>query len=314
MSITLEKLIAQDTFPKNFTSHYWQSDAWKTAKEDNGCKAFWVRVKGAKVLVIERKAHFLKFWVKPLWELPRGPIGNPEHFVELFEKIFAQAREKDNNVGIVRVYAPFGTESFWSNENFTEFLESNVHKKAPEIFPTNTLMIDLESEEDEILAQMKQKGRYNIKLARKKGVVIEEEKNVENFWNLMVETSKRDGFRSNKKHVYSDLLKSFGDDAVLYTAKDETGDVLASAIFTMANGMAIYNYGASTSRKRGLMAPYLLQWTGMQWAKKKGAKVYDFLGISPENSPNHSLNGVASFKLKFGGTRVICDSGLDFPM
>jgi len=312
MSVTLNMLISQETFPNFFTEHYWQSDAWKTAKEDNGCKSFWVTVNDAKVLVIERKSHFLKFWVKPLWELPRGPIGNSENFVELLKKVFVQAREKNNNVGTVRIYSPFGTENFWNNDIFKEFLKNNKNKKAPEIFPTNTLMINLEAEEDEILAQMKQKGRYNIKLARKKGVVIEAETNVENFWNLMVETSKRDGFRSNKKHVYSDLLKSFGDDAVLYTAKDETGDVLASAIFTMADGMAIYNYGASTNRKRGLMAPYLLQWEGMQWAKNKGAKVYDFLGISPEDSPNHSLNGVASFKLKFGGTRVICDEGLDF--
>ncbi len=312
MSVTLADLEAKEVFPRVFTKHYWQSNAWKKAKEENGCRSFWVEKKNAKVLVIERKAHFLKFWVKPLWEIPRGPIGDPNDFVELLETVFMHARKKENNVGIVRVYAPFGTEKFWSNPLFTKFLQENIHRRAPEIFPTNTLMIDLTLTDEEILAQMKQKGRYNIKVARRKGVVIEQEHNVENFWKLMQETSKRDGFRSNKKHVYVDLLQSFGDDAVLYTAKDVMGDVLASAIFSVAEGMAIYNYGASTSRKRGLMAPYLLQWTGIQWAKKKGAKVYDFLGISPENSPSHSLNGVASFKLKFGGTRVICDEGLDF--
>ncbi|HID92219.1 TPA: peptidoglycan bridge formation glycyltransferase FemA/FemB family protein, partial [Candidatus Peregrinibacteria bacterium] len=267
MSITLAKLKEQETFPEIFTANYWQSDAWKKAKEDNGCRSFWIKKNDAKVLVIERKAHFLKFWIKPLWELPRGPIGNSKNFVELIETVFFEARKKENNVGNIRIYTPFGTQIFWSNELFTEFLKNNKNKKAPEIFPTNTLMINLELEENEILAQMKQKGRYNIKLARKKGVVIEEEKDVENFWNLMLETSKRDGFRSNKKHVYSDLLQSFGDNAVLYTAKDKTGDVLASAIFTMTEGMALYNYGASTNRKRGLMAPYLLQWAGIQWAK-----------------------------------------------
>ncbi len=312
--ITLETLTAHETFPEYFTENYWQSDAWKKAKEENGCRSFWIQKNDAKVLVIERKAHFLKFWIQPLWEIPRGPVGKSSDFVALFETVFAEAKKKENNVGTVRIYTPFGTQNFWSNALFTNFLQKNKNRKAPEIFPTNTLMLNVEQEEEEILAQMKQKGRYNIKLARKKGVRIEEENNVENFWNLMKETSKRDGFRSNKKHVYSDLLKSFKDDAVLFTAKDETGDVLASAIFTIANGMAIYNYGASTSRKRGLMAPYLLQWAGIQWAKKKGASVYDFLGISPENAPTHSLNGVASFKLKFGGTRVICDDGLDFSM
>jgi len=73
----------------------------------------------------------------------------------------------------------------------------------------------------------------------------------------------------------------------------------------------VYNYGASSNRKRNLMAPYLLQWKGIEWAKSQGAMVYDFLGISPENTPNHQLENVAGFKLKFGGTRVICDEGKD---
>jgi len=107
MSITLKNLIAQETFPEKFTENYWQSEEWKKAKEDNGCRSFWIEKNDAKVLVIERKAHFLKFWIKPLWELPRGPIGNPQDFVELFETVFAEARKKENNVGTVRIYPAF---------------------------------------------------------------------------------------------------------------------------------------------------------------------------------------------------------------
>ena len=293
-----------------FPENYWQSEQWENAKQLSGCRTFWFEYGNAKTLVIERKAHWLKFWVPPLWEIPRGPTGEIKDFPPLLEKIFLEA--KKNNVSTVRIYPPFGTENFWKNEHIQSFCKKNKHITAPEIFPMHTLVLDTSVDEKEILMQMKQKGRYNIKLAKKRGVTIIEEKNISNFWNLMKTTSKRDGFRSCKKHVYEDMLKSFGDNAVLLTAKDETGEVLASAMFTIIDEMAIYNYGASSNKKRNLMAPYLLQWKGIQWAKKKGATVYDFLGISPENDENHHLKTVAGFKLKFGGVRIVCDKGLDF--
>ncbi len=309
-NMRVENLIAKEEKVSHFTAHYWQSNEWEKAKKESGCRTFWFEHENAKTLVIERKAHWLKFWVQPLWEIPRGPIGEIKNFEKLLEKIIIEA--KNNNVSTLRIYPPFGTENFWNDEYLQNFCEKNIHKTAPEIFPTNTLVIDTSADEKDILMQMKQKGRYNIKLAKKRGVEIIEEKDISNFWNLMKTTSKRDGFRSCKKHVYEDMLKSFGDNAVLLTAKDETGEVLASALFTIAGEMAIYNYGASSNKKRNVMAPYLLQWKGIKWAKKKGATVYDFLGISPENDENHHLKTVAGFKLKFGGIRIVCDKGLDF--
>lgn len=293
-----------------YPSHFWQTDAWKNAKERSGCTSFWVEEGEAKTLVIERRAHWLKFWIPALWELPRGPIGSNKDIPALLEKILQMANEK--KVGTVRVFPPFGNTKFWDDLPKNTLFSNYSTKAATEIFAEHTLMIDLSKTEEEILAQMKQKGRYNIKVARKKGVIISEEKDITNFWRLMKETSTRDGFRSCKKHVYTDTLKGFGDDAVLLTAKDETGEVLASMIFTYAQGMAIYYYGASSNRKRNLMAPYLLQWEGMMWAKNKGAMIYDFLGISPEDKPSHKLATVAGFKLKFGGERIVCDTGIDF--
>lgn len=297
-----------------FTPNFWQSEAWENAKKDSGCKSFWVENKNAKALVIERKTHWLKFWnTTVLWEIPRGPIGNFEDFPELISSILIKAKKE--KISTVRIFPPFGNAYFWNNFDTIDpkKISSNYTWKPMEkIFSTDTLMINLESTEEEILAQMKQKGRYNIRLATKKGVEVFEEKNIDNFWKIMMETSKRDGFTSHHKKAYTQILKSFGDDAVLLSAKDSTGEVLASMIFTYIDGFAVYYYGASSNRKRNLMAPYILQWEGMKWAKKKGAKIYDFLGISPENSPEHSLESVSGFKHKFGGERVTCDMGRDY--
>ena len=71
---------------------------------------------------------------------------------------------------------------------------------------------------------------------------------------------------------------------------------------TFFSGTATYYYGASDHIYRSFMAPYLLQWTAIRAAKQRGLRVYDFLGIAPENQTSkHSLDGVTSFKRKFGG-------------
>lgn len=286
----------------------WQTIAWKNFQELAHNTTYTFTEKESSALIIERKSHWLKFWQPPIWELPRGPIGNKKNFEDLLQKIFSHASQK--NIPLVRIYPPFGEEIFW--ENFSSLFSQYKNSLAPEIFPRHTLMLDISMDEEKILAQMKPKGRYNIKLARKKGIKIFVEDSLENFWNLLEQTTKRDGFTANKKYVYQAMLDSFGENAVLLSAKDETGEILASKIFLASGDTALYYYGTSSNQKRNLMAPYLLQWEGILWAKAKGAKIYDFLGICPEGDKNHQLSSVAQFKHKFGGQRVICDTGIDF--
>jgi lipid II:glycine glycyltransferase (peptidoglycan interpeptide bridge formation enzyme) len=293
---------------------FWQNTDWKTFRENCGEKTFIFENKNAKALIIEKSPHVLKFWKKKIWELQRGPYGEKKDFAALFFRIFCAAKKQ--GIERVRIFPPLGEENFWREYKDMKgnFIFSEVSRitPAPEIFSENTLVLDLTLPEDEILGQMKQKGRYNIKQAKKKGVEIFEEKNIENFWRILQETAKRDGFITNKKFVYQQMIKSYGKNATLLSARDETGEVLASKIFCVSGDMGIYYYGASSSRKRNLMAPYLLQWEGIRWAKKMGATQYDFLGISPENNENHQLSSVTQFKLKFGGERIISDKGIDF--
>jgi lipid II:glycine glycyltransferase (peptidoglycan interpeptide bridge formation enzyme) len=52
------------------------------------------------------------------------------------------------------------------------------------------------------------------------------------------------------------------------------------------------------------MAPYLLQWHAMSFAKEKGSALYDLLWVNNPNDPHDPLVWVSQFKEKFGG-RVI---------
>jgi len=165
-----------------------------------------------------------------------------------------------------------------------------------------TAIIDLNKDEDEILKLMKSKGRYNIKLAKKKWVeVIEVEKNKENveiFYNLMIETTSRDNFSWNNLEYYMNFLYLIKSSKLLLAYVDWI--VIAWWIFTFNDNIWLYYYWVSTSDKkyRNLMAPYLVQWEAIKIAKEKWCKIYDFLWVAPPGLKKHSLSWVTDFKLK----------------
>jgi lipid II:glycine glycyltransferase (peptidoglycan interpeptide bridge formation enzyme) len=172
--------------------------------------------------------------------------------------------------------------------------------------PIATLIIDLQQSFEKILADMKQKGRYNIKLAEKKGVKVYKskdiEKDIEKFYAVLKDTWDRDAFLGHDKNFYEKMLKILGKEkhAQLYLAEYE-GQPICGIIITHFGDTVTYYYGASSNKFREVMAPYLVQWTAIQDAKNAGYKYYDFFGIAPEGAKNHPWKGVTEFKLKFGG-------------
>jgi len=193
--------------------------------------------------------------------------------------------------------------------NYSEIKE-NIYQELFEInkfyykkFITEyTAVIGLEKTEEEILALMKPKWRYNIKLAAKKWVEIKSvektEKNIKLYYELMLETTSRDNFSGNSLNYYINFLENIKNSQLLLAFKDNV--VIAGGIFVFDEKVSIYYYWASTSKKeyRNLMAPYLLQWEAIKIAQNKKSKLFDFLGVSSPNSKNDSLSWVTSFKKK----------------
>ena len=164
-----------------------------------------------------------------------------------------------------------------------------------------TAVIDLQKSEDEILAWMKPKWRYNIRLSEKKWVKAKTvEKNIKNikiFYDLMLETTNRDKFNWNSLDFYQNFLKNIKNSKLLFTYKWDI--VIAWGIFVFDREVFLYYYWASTSNKkyRNLMAPYLLQWGAIKIAKKLNNKIYDFLWVSSPGESS-SLSWVTDFKMK----------------
>ena len=180
--------------------------------------------------------------------------------------------------------------------------------KAPhDMQPKETFVIDISKSEEEILAGMKQKTRYNLNLSKKKDIKIiisRETKYVDEFLRLVKITSERDGIKSHPRDYYQKMVENIpAENLKLYLAEFEN-KIIAVNIVIFFEDTAIYLHGASDNEYRNVMAPYLLQWQQIQDAKKAGCTKYDFGGIKTVSSEQESGNskgweGITRFKLGF---------------
>jgi len=185
-------------------------------------------------------------------------------------------------------------------------------------------MISVQQTDQQLLALMKQKTRYNIRLAEKKGVEVEfVSQDGQADWHTMItawtalleETSTRHGIRNHPPEYYRHMISTLGEGGRLeiVVARHE-GDILAMNLNMSFGDTMTYVHGASTERKRNVMAPYALQWESLRRAREHGYVWYDFYGVAPEGVENHPLAGVTRFKQGFGGKTFVYPGTYEFPI
>lgn len=179
------------------------------------------------------------------------------------------------------------------------------------IQPPRTTIVDLRGTEEGILARMKQKTRYNIRLAEKKGVTVRAWDDLAAFHRMMQVTGRRDGFGVHSEAYYRrayELLHPAGMCEILLAEYE--GRPLAALVVACHGDRAYYLYGASTDEERNRMPAYLLQWEAMKWARARSCEEYDLWGVPDEDeaileanfeSRHDGLWGVYRFKRGFGG-------------
>ncbi len=298
-----------DTFYRSHPdASFLQSAAWGEVKETFGWGVVRIRQgdSGAQMLI---KAGPLG--VK-LGYVPKGPLGKMDgQFISELLRIakvyncFAVTLEKDSWEGLQEVI-PSG---------FTNEPGRNVQ-------PRRTILVSLAGSEEDWLSRMKQKTRYNIRLAEKKEVKITQTDDISLFFELMHTTGARDGFGIHTRAYYQKVFDCFyprGECAVLLAtyAEQPLGAILALAI----GKRAWYVYGASNDQERNRMPTYLLQWEAMRWAASKGCETYDLWGIPDEDQDtlesqfetrSDGLWGVYRFKRGFGGEIRRSVQAMDF--
>lgn len=186
-------------------------------------------------------------------------------------------------------------------------LEASPHN----IQPPRTIIIDIRGSEEEILARMKQKTRYNIRLAEKKAVTVRAWDDIESFHKMMLVTGGRDNFGVHSLEYYRRAYELFHPKGMCEILVAEYDGKSLAALFVARNGnRAYYLYGASTDEERNRMPTYLLQWEAMKWAKARGCEEYDLWGVPDEDETtlegnfetrHDGLWGVYRFKRGFGG-------------
>jgi len=194
----------------------------------------------------------------------------------------------------------------------------------------NTMLIDLARSPDEILAEMKSKWRYNVRLAARKGVTVRRGTTADLplLYDMYAQTAARDGFVIRPEPYYHDVWSTFVEARLAQPLIAEVdGEPVGMVIifcFPSASdhgpalrtggGRAWYIVGASLPVHREKMPNHLLQWEAMRWAQEQGCTVYDMWGAPDELDESDPLWGVYRFKRGFGGEFVRHIGAWDYPV
>lgn len=181
----------------------------------------------------------------------------------------------------------------------------------------NTVLIDLKAEPEALLAGMKQKIRYNIRLAERKGVFVRSgtEADLGLLYRMYAETSARDGFVIREEAYYRLVWETFMRAGVAEPLVAEVvGEPVAALIVFRFAGKAWYLYGMSRQAHRDKMPNHLLQWEAMLRARAAGCTIYDLWGAPDTFDGSDPLWGVYRFKEGFGGQVVRYIGAWDLPI
>jgi lipid II:glycine glycyltransferase (peptidoglycan interpeptide bridge formation enzyme) len=178
---------------------------------------------------------------------------------------------------------------------------------AEQIQFRSTVLLDLTPAEEALLAAMKQKTRYNIRLAARKGVSVRHGAmaDLPVLYRMYAATAHRDGFVIRDEGYYQAAWGAFlqAGRAQAFIAEYESQPIAAIIVFVYGR-RASYVYGMSLDAHRERMPNHLLQWEAMCWARRSGCTTYDLWGAPDSLDPHDPLWGVYNFKQGFGGRHV----------
>lgn len=287
----------REKFSQLADPHILQTEEWGYLKSAFGWKVDWIFIQNQPVQILFRLLP-LGFKIAYLPK-PRLILNDPG-LIKEFDKICRGQRV---------IFLKIEPDHF--EEDGSEAAISDKWKIGRAIQPRRTILVDISGSEDQWLERMKQKTRYNIKLAVKKGVSVVESDDLDQFYAMIEETAEREKFGIHTKSYYQKAYQLFAkkDQVALLIASYE-GIPLAGLMVFRIGKRAWYFYGASNNLERNRMPTYLLQFEAMRWAKSKGCEIYDLWGIPDEDestlerdfeSRSDGLWGVYRFKRGFGG-------------
>lgn len=239
----------------------------------------------------------------PYFYAPRGPvIEDPDSPAMTVLLNFVKTEARKRHAFMLKIEpSVLADDTHWMAALNRRGFRTNPHF----MHPRHEWVLDIRPEEKQLLAGMKEKWRYNIRLAARKGITVRRgvgQDDFDTFYRIYETTSTRDSFFIHSKAFYQTVLRLFEQDdhAALFLAEYE-GQPIAGMIVIYVGRWSWYMYGASANEQRERMPNHLLQWTAMQWAREHDCWYYNFRGIPDVLEEGQELWGVYLFKRGFGG-------------
>jgi len=306
-----EKQSWNDFITNSSNGHVYQSYEWGEVMLHSGWRPLRLIVEDEKKIRACVSILMKKIPMTPLsiFYCPRGPVVNYQD-----SKTLQSLMEGINKIASVNkaIFLQIVPHALSQDNEVSEALDKQNFKKIEKqglLRLTEALRvyrIDLSRSEEEIMAKMKRKTRYSVRLAQRKGVEVKQSTtfaDLKVFYNMLKSTSKRKKFAVRRFSYFKSIWSQMSPNGIakLFFSTYK-GELLSTALVFKFGNICWYMYGASEDKHREVMASYALQWHITKWAKKNGCKWYDLRGVPSFNPPKtHEGFGVYLFKRGFGG-------------
>ena len=297
--------------------HLFQTSCWGALKARFGwgVERFALTVRDAIVAGAQVLYRSLPFG-STLAYIPKGPLLNwdDENQIRALLAVLQQAAHR-HRAFCLKLEPELLNEPIMA----ARLVRLGLRPSPQTVHPRSTIFIDLDADEEELLARMKSRSRYNIRLAARKGIIVRDgtASDLPNFQSLLEETAQRQDFAIHNAEFYREAYN-------LFVPKGQARFILATYDNTVLAGIMVFALGrkawdmfaASGNTHRNLKPNHLLKWEAIRWARTKGCKTYDLFGI-PDEVGQHperyvgvpakrfdGMWGVYYFKQSFGGCVV----------
>ena len=285
--------------------HPLQSWAWGEFRKKNGISVERVGFfeNGKLKRALQVFFHPIPYIGGKIGYFPKGYMPDEEQLnalQQLGHQHGALFMKLEPEVGHV-VGAPSG------DEQIQAFLLKHDATPGRSLFTKYTFQLDLTKSEEELMAGLNSKTRYNVKLAQQKGVQIVEDtsaEGMEEYIKILEETTKRQGFYAHTPAYFRSMWEILGNTGMIHIFKAMyEGQALVAWVMFVFNGRLYYPYGASRSIHRDVMASNLMMWEMIRFGKAQGCNVFDMWGaLGPDASDKDPWFGFHRFKKGFGGS------------
>ncbi len=266
----------------------------------------WGEFRAATGLKVAREGN-IQITIHPIphtpWNIgycPKGPMPDREQ-AKVLDKV-----ARDNKCIFIKVEPKVEIQELGNRK---EELGQLGFVEGRPLFTKHNFVLDVSPSETGLMASFKQKTRYNIRVAEKKGVVVklsEDPADFEKYLKLTEETTQRQGFYAHSREYHKkmwEVLHAVGI-AHLLVAEFE-GQVITTWVLFKFNDTLYYPYGASTREHREVMANNLVMWEAIKLAKKWGLRHLDMWGaLGPDADPKDPWYGFHTFKSGYGARQV----------